>query len=47
MACVLRLGNVSLTSMLLNEQVVDDCCAAATDTLHKHELEIINMIYCA
>ncbi|GAB5509529.1 MAG: cysteine hydrolase [Hyphomicrobiales bacterium] len=26
--------------------VVEDCCAAATDTLHRHELEIINMIYC-
>ena len=26
--------------------VVEDCCAAATDELHKHELEIINMIYC-
>ena len=26
--------------------VVDDCCAAATDQLHRNELEIINMIYC-
>lgn len=26
--------------------VVDDCCAAATEALHQHELEIINMIYC-
>ncbi len=26
--------------------VVEDCCAAATDALHQHELEIINMIYC-
>jgi nicotinamidase-related amidase len=26
--------------------VVDDCGAAATDELHKRELEIINMIYC-
>jgi nicotinamidase-related amidase len=26
--------------------VVEDCCAAATDQLHRHELEIINMIYC-
>ena len=26
--------------------LVDDCCAAATDDLHRHELEIINMIYC-
>ncbi|OXT00622.1 amidase [Notoacmeibacter marinus] len=26
--------------------VVEDCCAAATDDLHRRELEIINMIYC-
>ncbi len=26
--------------------VVEDCCAAATDELHRHELEILNMIYC-
>jgi biuret amidohydrolase len=26
--------------------VVDDGCAAASDDLHRHELEIINMIYC-
>lgn len=26
--------------------VVDDCTAAATMELHRHELEIINMIYC-
>ncbi len=26
--------------------VVEDCCAAATDALHRNELEIINMIYC-
>ncbi|WP_187432271.1 isochorismatase family cysteine hydrolase [Roseobacter fucihabitans] len=26
--------------------VVEDCCAAATEELHRHELEIINMIYC-
>lgn len=26
--------------------VVHDACAAATDTLHERELEIINMIYC-
>ena len=29
-----------------NVIVVEDCCAAATDELHQHELEIINMIYC-
>ncbi|TIV63640.1 MAG: cysteine hydrolase family protein [Mesorhizobium sp.] len=26
--------------------VIEDCCAAATDELHRKELEIINMIYC-
>ena len=26
--------------------VVEDCCAASTMELHRHELEIINMIYC-
>ena len=26
--------------------VVEDCCAAATDELHRKELEIVNMIYC-
>jgi nicotinamidase-related amidase len=26
--------------------VTHDACAAATDELHQHELEIINMIYC-
>ncbi len=26
--------------------VVEDCCAAASDALHNHELEIINNIYC-
>ncbi len=26
--------------------VTEDCCAAATMELHRHELEIINMIYC-
>jgi nicotinamidase-related amidase len=26
--------------------VVEDCCAAATMTLHRNELEVINMIYC-
>ena len=26
--------------------VLEDCCAAASDELHRHELEIINMIYC-
>jgi nicotinamidase-related amidase len=26
--------------------VVEDACAAASNDLHRHELEIINMIYC-
>jgi biuret amidohydrolase len=26
--------------------VLEDCCAAASDALHRKELEIINMIYC-
>lgn len=26
--------------------VVEDACAAATEALHRHELEVINMIYC-
>jgi biuret amidohydrolase len=26
--------------------VVEDACAAGSDALHRHELEIINMIYC-
>ncbi len=26
--------------------VVEDCCAAATDELHRNELKSINMIYC-
>lgn len=26
--------------------VVDDCCAAGTEDLHRRELEVLNMIYC-
>jgi biuret amidohydrolase len=26
--------------------VVEDCCAAGSDDLHRKELEVINMIYC-
>jgi biuret amidohydrolase len=26
--------------------VLEDCCAAATEDLHRKELEIVNMIYC-
>ena len=36
----------SLVDESFNVIVVEDCCAAATDELHLHELEIINMIYC-
>ena len=36
----------SLADESFNVVVVDNCCAAATDELHKRELEIINMIYC-
>ena len=36
----------SLADESFNVLVVDDCCAAATMELHRHELEIINMIYC-
>lgn len=36
----------SLADESFNVVVVEDCCAAATNDLHRHELEIINMIYC-
>jgi nicotinamidase-related amidase len=36
----------SLADESFNVVVVEDCCAAATVELHRHELEIINMIYC-
>ena len=36
----------SLADESFNVIVVEDCCAAATMELHRHELEIINMIYC-
>jgi len=36
----------SLADESFNVVVVDDCCAAATMELHRHELEVINMIYC-
>jgi nicotinamidase-related amidase len=26
--------------------VLEDCCAAATEALHRHELTVLNMIYC-
>ncbi|NMM43629.1 cysteine hydrolase [Rhodospirillaceae bacterium KN72] len=36
----------SLADESFNTVVVDDCCAAATDELHRNELMSINMIYC-
>ena len=36
----------SLADESFDVVVVDDCCAAGTDDLHRRELEIINMIYC-
>jgi nicotinamidase-related amidase len=36
----------SLADESFNVVVVEDCCAAATSELHRHELEVINMIYC-
>ena len=36
----------SLADESYNVVVLDDCCAAASNALHEHELEIINMIYC-
>lgn len=36
----------SLADESFDVLVVEDCCAAATDALHRHELKIINMIYC-
>ena len=36
----------SLADESFNVIVIEDCCAAGTDELHRRELEIINMIYC-
>lgn len=36
----------SLADESFDVVVVEDCCAAATMELHRHELEVINMIYC-
>lgn len=36
----------SLADESFNVVVVEDCCAAGTLDLHRHELEVINMIYC-
>lgn len=36
----------SLADESFNVWVVENCCAAATEALHEHELRVINMIYC-
>ena len=36
----------SLADESYNVVVIEDCCAAGSDTLHHQELAIINMIYC-
>jgi nicotinamidase-related amidase len=36
----------SLADESYNVVVVEDCCAAGSEDLHRKELEIINMIYC-
>lgn len=36
----------SLADESFNVLVIEDCCAAATQELHLHELRVINMIYC-
>jgi nicotinamidase-related amidase len=36
----------SLADESFDVVVVEDCCAAGTDELHRKEIEIINMIYC-
>ncbi|MCU7851395.1 MAG: cysteine hydrolase [Candidatus Thiodiazotropha sp. (ex Monitilora ramsayi)] len=36
----------SLADESFNVIVVEECCAAGTEDLHRSELEIINMIYC-
>ena len=36
----------SLADQSFNVVVVEDCCAVGTMELHRHELEVLNMIYC-
>lgn len=36
----------SLADESFNVVVIEDCCAAGSEELHRKELEIINMIYC-
>ena len=36
----------SLADESFDVLLVEDCCAAATDILHEHELRVLNWIYC-
>lgn len=36
----------SLADESFNVIVLENCCAAATERIHQHELEALNMIYC-
>ena len=36
----------SLADESFNVVVAEDCCAAGTEELHRHELQVINNIYC-
>jgi len=36
----------SLADESFNVLLVEDACAAGTEELHRHELEVLNMIYC-
>lgn len=36
----------SLADESFNVVLIEDCCAAGTDDLHLHELEVLNRIYC-
>ncbi len=36
----------SLADESFSVVLVEDCCAAGTDALHTHELEVLNRIYC-
>jgi nicotinamidase-related amidase len=36
----------SLADESFNVVLIEDCCAAGTEDLHLHELEVLNRIYC-
>jgi biuret amidohydrolase len=36
----------SLADESFNVVLIEDCCAAGTDALHDHELQVLNRIYC-